>query len=399
VRVALLSRAAFPLHEPGGLERAVFQLATHLQARGVETVLLTRPATRPGGFPGQVVSVPYGATRGLPHGRVLDRSLHYPAFARRLGALAAELVRSGRVDVVHAQGLAGLGYGRLRQRQRDLRAPLVMNPQGMEEHKAGGLKGLALARIKRLSREAARLADRVIATDRVTRDEVPRLLGVAPERVVVLPNGVDVDEVRSATPSDWERVTRQALPLLRSADPVFLSVGRLEAYKGFGDILAAFELLEEQGRLPRSWAWVVVGRGGYGRVLERRRRHGVARHLAFAGVVSETLLHALYARADVFVHATHYEGSSLVTLEAMAHALPVVATRTGGIPDKVDQETGRLLEPGDVAGLAAAIAELSGAKGLRRRLGAAGRERVRRDFGWDQIADRTLALYAELLGR
>jgi glycosyltransferase involved in cell wall biosynthesis len=180
---------------------------------------------------------------------------------------------------------------------------------------------------------------------------------------------------------------------------VFLSVGRIEAYKGFGDILAAFELLEEQGRLPRSWAWVVVGRGGYSRVLERRRRHGIARHLAFAGRVSETLLHALYARADVFVHATHYEGSSLVTLEAMAHALPVVATRAGGIPDKVDQATGRLLEPGDVPGLAAALAELSEAKGLRRRLGAAGRERVRRDFGWDQIAERTLALYAELLAR
>src|SRR4029434_7250375 len=64
------------------------------------------------------------------------------------------------------------------------------------------------------------------------------------------------------------------------------------------------------------------------------------------GRVDETLLHALYARADLFVHATHDEGSSLVTLEAMAHGLPVVATRAGGIPDKVtDRETGRLVEP------------------------------------------------------
>jgi glycosyltransferase involved in cell wall biosynthesis len=140
--------------------------------------------------------------------------------------------------------------------------------------------------------------------------------------MVVLPNGIDADEIREATPPDWERVTRQALPMLRTAEPVFLSVGRIEAYKGFGDILAAFERLEEDGRLPRSWAWVVVGAGGYGRVLERRRRHGIAKHLVFAGRVSETLLHALYARADVFVHATRYEGSSLVTLEAMAHARP-----------------------------------------------------------------------------
>ncbi|HET7292551.1 MAG TPA: glycosyltransferase family 4 protein [Vicinamibacteria bacterium] len=399
MRVALLSRAAYPLHDPGGLERAVFHLAKHLAAQGVEATLFTRPATRPGVFPCEVVEVPYGATRGLPHGRVLDRTLHYPAFARRLGMAVAEEVRRGRVDVVHAQGLAALGYGRLRGRDTALRAPLVMNPQGMEEHKAGGLKSLALARIKRLSREAARHADRVIATDEATRDEVPRYLGVDPGKVVVLPNGVDVGEIRESTPPDWKRVARQALPILKTAHPVFLSVGRIEAYKGFGDILAAFELLEETGRLPRSWAWVVVGEGRYTPALERRRRHGIAKHLSFAGRVSETLLHALYERADVFVHATRYEGSSLVTLEAMAHRLPVVATRAGGIPDKVDALTGRLVEPGDVAGLAGAIAELASEAGLRRRLGAAGRARVVEGFTWERVARETVRLYEELLAR
>jgi glycosyltransferase involved in cell wall biosynthesis len=399
MRVALLSRAAHPLHDPGGLERAVFHLAKHLGALGVEPILLTRPATRPGVFPAEVVTVPYGATRGLPHGRVLDRTLHYPAFARRLGAAAAELVRAGRVDLVHAQGLAALGYGRLRARDRALRAPLVMNPQGMEEHKAGGLKGLALGRIKRLSREAARLADCVIATDAATRDEVPRYLGVDSGKVVVLANGVDIGEIRGATPPDWERVSRQALPILKTADPLFLSVGRIEAYKGFGDILSAFDRLEEAGALPRSWAWVVVGEGRYARALERGRRHGIAKHLNFAGRVSETLLHALYERADVFVHATRYEGSSLVTLEAMAHGLPVVATRAGGIPDKVGPSNGRLVEPGDVAGLAGAIAELAADAALRERLGAAGRRRVVADFTWERVARETLRLYERLLAR
>ena len=57
MRVALLSRGAHPLHPPGGLERAVFHLAKHLRAQGVETVLFTRPATREGAFPGQVFTV------------------------------------------------------------------------------------------------------------------------------------------------------------------------------------------------------------------------------------------------------------------------------------------------------------------------------------------------------
>ena len=82
--MALLTRSAHPLHPPGGMERAVFELATHLQARGVDTVLLTRPATEAGSFPGRVVEVPYGA--GGRHGSVLDRTLRYPAFAKRLAA-------------------------------------------------------------------------------------------------------------------------------------------------------------------------------------------------------------------------------------------------------------------------------------------------------------------------
>src|SRR6185295_18229131 len=72
--------------------------------------------------------------------------------------------------------------------------------------------------------------------------------------------------------------------------------------------------------------------------------------------------------------ATRFEGSSLVTLEAMAHALPVVATRAGGIPDKVvEGETGALAEPGDAAGLAAALAPLLGDAERRAAWGGGGR--------------------------
>jgi glycosyltransferase involved in cell wall biosynthesis len=398
VRVALLSRAAQPLHPPGGLERAVYLLARHLQARGVETVLFTRPPTRPGVFPGEVVSVPYGALPALRHGRVLDRTLHYPGFAERMGRAVAAEVRAGRIDVVHAQGLTALGYGRLRRRDPALRAPLVMNPQGMEEHKTAGLKRLALTRLRALSREAARSCDRVIATDEATRDEVPALLGVEPARVVVLPNGIAVDELRRASEVDAARLTRQALPALAGAEPVFLSVGRLEPYKGFGDALEAFERLASRAALPPRWAWVVVGEGPYHSTLVRRRRHGLASHLILAGRVSDTLLHALYSRADVFVHATHFEGSSLVTLEAMAHELPVVATRAGGIPDKViGGETGHLVAPGDVEALAQALLALAGDAEARRRMGLRGRALVAERFTWPALAERTVALYEELL--
>jgi glycosyltransferase involved in cell wall biosynthesis len=117
-----------------------------------------------------------------------------------------------------------------------------------------------------------------------------------------------------------------------------------------------------------------------------------------AGRRSEGELHALYAICDAFVHATRYEGSSLVTLEAMAHARPVVATRAGGIPDKVvPEETGWLVEPGDVAGLRAALLECARDPERRVRFGRAGFERLRERFLWPGIARRTVALYEHLL--
>ena len=396
MRVALLSRSAHPLHDPGGMERAVYLLAKHLQARGVDTVLVTRPATRGETFPGRVVTVPYGDT-GRRHGRVLSRTLHYPAFAARVGDTVADMVRAGEVDIVDAQGLTALGYGRRRRKDASLRAPLVMNPQGLEEHKTRGLKRVALARLRRLSREAARLADRVVATDEATRADVPRYLGVEPARVVVLPNGVDLDEIAALTPPEPRAVAEAAMPALRGADPVLLSVGRLESYKGFDDAAAAMASLHAQGRLGQAWAWVIVGEGPGSARLRRGLSPAVAAHVHFAGRVEDSLLHALYARADLFVHPTHYEGSSLVTLEAMAHGRAVVATRAGGIPDKVtDGVTGLLVEPADRPGLAAALGELALDRARREAMGAAGRRRAQDAFAWTVLIDRTLALYDEL---
>ena len=397
MRVALLSRSAHPLHPPGGLERAVYDLARHLQAAGVETVLVTRPAVCEGEFPGKVVSVPYRSLPGLPHGRVLDRTLFYAGFARRAGRVAAALVREGRADLVHAQGLTALGYAEERLKDAALRAPLVMNPQGMEEHKAEGLKAVALSRLRGLSQEAARLSDRVIATDDATRGEVRVLLGVPESRIVVLPNGLDLPALRAATPADPRRVVQGALPALGEAEPLFLSVGRLEGYKGMLDTLAALRRLHEAQALPPSWAFVIVGDGPLSAEVDAAARP-MHPHVHRTGRASEALLHALYECADVFVHATRYEGSSLVTLEAMAHARTVVATRAGGIPDKVvPGATGWLVDPGDVPALAQALGESALDAGRRARYGKAGLELLSERFLWPVIARRTIALYEELL--
>ncbi|MCM2254396.1 MAG: glycosyltransferase family 4 protein [Vicinamibacteria bacterium] len=396
--MALVARGAYPLHPPGGMEKAVYLLARHLAARGVETVLYTRPAHdgTPGvAFPGEVVPIAYGALPGLRHGRVLDRTLLYPGFARRAGAAVAAAVRAGRVDVVDAQGLCALGYGRLRERDAALRAPLVMNPQGLEEHRTRGFKRLALSRLRRLSREAARLADRVVATDASARDEVVRLLGVPSARVVTLPNGIDPDEIRARTPTDPAAFVAARWPALATARPLLLSVGRLEVYKGFADTLAALRLLRSRGALPAAAAWAVAGDGP---LLAALRQAAPELPVVALGRVDDEALHALFACADLFVHVPHFEGSSLVTLEAMAHGRPLLASRAGGLVDKVvDGETGRLVPAADPAALADALEDVLADPERARAWGARGRERALLEFAWPALAARVEALYRELL--
>jgi Glycosyl transferases group 1 len=106
------------------------------------------------------------------------------------------------------------------------------------------------------------------------------------------------------------------------------------------------------------------------------------------------------ARAAVVVCPSRREGFGVACLEAMAHARPVVATGVGGLRDLVvDEETGLVVSPGDSTALRAALQRLLDDPALRRRLGAAGRERARSRFSWSAATDATLAVYSEAAGR
>jgi glycosyltransferase involved in cell wall biosynthesis len=83
----------------------------------------------------------------------------------------------------------------------------------------------------------------------------------------------------------------------------------------------------------------------------------------------------------------------------MSHRKPVIATRAGGLPDKVRPDVnGWLVDPGDVPGLAAAITDAAGHTGRLGKMGARSRDIVEREFGWTAVAAAQLAVYAELLG-
>jgi len=142
-----------------------------------------------------------------------------------------------------------------------------------------------------------------------------------------------------------------------------------------------------------------AGAAGDGRTLgdfeAALARHGLAAHVRYVGAVFDTGKDALLAAHDLFVLPTSRDAFPLVLLEAMQHGLPVVTTTVGAIPEIVlDGETGFLVPPGDVAALADRLEQLATDPGLRRRLGAAGRERYRERFTFEAFERRLVAALA-----
>jgi glycogen synthase len=413
IRVAVVARAVALLHAAGGLERSVLDLVRYLAAHDVEVRLITRPpagpvdAARPAHALGPHVTTTFVPYRTFPFaGRrgttVLDRATAYPLFGMRAGYAAWQLVQQGRIDLVHGFGASVLGYAR---RRRHAAAPLVLNPQGLEEFGAtdpgrAPLKRLGYLPLRAAVRACAAAADCVIATDRALEPAVRRHLGIPPGRIRVIPNALDLDRldrlggVRAASAL---RTARGIPP----DEPVLLSVGRLQANKGFHVLAAALGALRRHGAATRdTWRWVVVGDGPYRRHLERAvAAAGIADRTVLTGPVTDEDLHAWYDTATLFVHPTLYEGSSLVTLEAMAHGLAVVASAAGGIPDKVRPGVnGWLVPPGEPDALAAAVSGALGHPDRLREMGSNGRTIVETEFSWSAAGAATIGLYRELLG-
>jgi glycogen synthase len=415
LRVAVVGRSIYGLHGTGGLERALYELVRHHLTDGWEVTLITRPAD---GAPGNLDAwhaiashsnftlrtvpyrtFPFAGRRGTT---VADRSTAYPLFGYRAGRDAAGLVAQGRIDLVHSAGASGFGYALAHRAAGGPRAPLVLNPHGLEEFgDAHGefaghpLKGLAYAPLRRVVRATAAAADAVIATDAALRPVVERHLGVESARVHVIPNGLDLVEGAGCVDVTEGRALRQAQGI-DPGDTVLLSVGRLEASKGFLDLLPALVALREA-----TWRWVLIGDGpGRQQIEAALDRAALGERVRLVGRVDDRTLHAWYDAADLFVHPTRYEGSSIVTLEAMLHQKPIVATRVGGLPDKViPGRTGWLAEAGDAGSLTSALREALANRHRWQEFGRAARALLEAGFDWRGIQRQYAGLYERLLDK
>jgi sugar transferase (PEP-CTERM/EpsH1 system associated) len=271
-------------------------------------------------------------------------------------ARAARVVRALRPEVVHTRNWATLIEGVVAARLA--RAKLV---HGLHGRTSEELSGEVSWKRRLLEGPLVRSAARVIVLLESLREEALEL-GVSPERVTVIENGVDLARFH---PDPEARARVRAELGAKPKDVVVGCIARLDPVKDHPTLFRAFSKLGDRAIL------VLVGDGPRRRSLETLARiDGIAARVRFLGHRSDPW--ALYPAFDLFALASRYEGSSNTVLEALASGVPVVATRTGGNETLVSDRTGVLVPVGDADALGQALARLARDAKARAALSAAG---------------------------
>jgi glycosyltransferase involved in cell wall biosynthesis len=223
-------------------------------------------------------------------------------------------------------------------------------------------------------------------------DAIARLLegdGISESRVFTVYEGIDVERVAHAP-----LVSVHEELWLPSHAPVVGNIGALVEQKGQRHLIdAAAAVLRE---VPDA-RFVILGEGPLRASLEQQvKASRLEKHVFLPGFRVDAI--GLLKSFDVFVMCSQMEGLGTSILDAMAAGKPVVGTRTGGIPEVVNNgETGLLVPPADPDRLAEAIVELLRDPAKRQRMGEAGWVRVRGQFTLERMIDGTRNVYRELL--
>ncbi len=398
-RIAVISYHTSPLaplgqRDAGGLNVYVRELARELAERGHAVDVFTRrtdaalPAVAPIAPGARVVHIDAGPAMPLPKE---DWLAHLDAFETGVEAFA---LREGTAyDVLHSHyWLSGLAAERLKARWAV--------PHIAMFHTLGELKNRARAsehesqpRIE-AERAVVRGADRVVVASHDEREQLVRRYGAGPQRIAVVPCGVNLDLFQ---PVDKAEARRQLS--LGDDERIVLFVGRIEPLKGVDILLGAAAQIDGQ---PDCFV-LVAGADSSPRQGEVERLRGLASELGiaervnFLGAVDHERLPLFYSAADVCVVPSFYESFGLVALEAMACGTPVVASRVGGLTATVrDGETGYLIPWHCPEPFAERLELLLDNEELRRAFGRAARQEVER-FRWANVAEAVLAIYGELI--
>jgi glycosyltransferase involved in cell wall biosynthesis len=348
-------------HRGHGEGLIAWQLLSRLAQRGHAIVACAREVDIRGDAPFEAVELGRGPLESLEPLRI----------GRRARAVFAA---HGAFDLVH--WIFPPDFDEIRSPSADV--PFVYGPHSLSWPENGARRGFRpgdLARgavrpmLRRSSGGALASASLLLHSTPQAAAELPR----GPHRL--LPFGVDAALFSPTSP-----------PEVRSV----LVVGSLEPVKHVDVVIRALALLPEDVTLT------IAGSGSEeAKLRELAAAHGVERRVSWLGDVDHARVPELMHEASVVCSAAVGEPFGMTILEAMASARPVVAVDRGGPAFLVERDGGSLVQPGDDAGLAAALARVLDDRGLMESMGAHNRARVERELTWDRVLDRLEQLYEE----
>jgi glycosyltransferase involved in cell wall biosynthesis len=324
----------------------------------------------------------YMTSQGVPSFSLGCRGrLGFPLAIFRL----ARLLRKQHVDILHTHlfepSVVGLVAGKLAG------TPMLFLTRHYSDYHTRIHKGWHV----RADQLCTALSHRVVAVSRHTAQHLTEVEKTPPAKVRVVYNGIDFDRVKPSGPDARARV--RAAEGLREAN-VVLVAARLHPEKGYEYLLDAIPVLREKSKKPL--VLLVAGRGPFEAAYrERTRRLGCEEVVRFLGFRRD--LPDLMVASDVFVLPSVAEAFGLVVVEALYLGVPVVATRVGGIPEIVEEDTdGLLVPPANSEALVCALERLLADPEERARLTTTGRARVTARFGFERMVREYEALYEEL---
>ncbi|HEY2571017.1 MAG TPA: glycosyltransferase family 1 protein [Solirubrobacteraceae bacterium] len=361
--------------ETGGMEIAARELIPALVAAAPDGMRFTAFVNREASATGMgdlrqqlpVVTVPVRARRRVQW--VLGEQTLLPWLAAR-----------AKVDLVHSLASTAPLWGRFR---RVVTIHDLIYARYPEAH--AGMRGRAM---RVLVPAAARRSHRVIADSLSTREDLIDVLGLAAERIDVVPLGLGA--ARGAEPLA-EVDVRERLRL--HGRRVVLSLSAKRPHKNLLALIGAL------ARIPAEQRPVLV-LAGYpteheAELRERTHALGLDDDVRFPGWLSDAEVEGLWAISDAFVFPSFYEGFGLPVLEAMARGVPVACSSASSLPE-VAGDAALLFDPRDERAIAGALQRLLQDGALAERLRIAGRERAR-EFTWERTARATIDSYRRAL--
>jgi glycosyltransferase involved in cell wall biosynthesis len=369
----------------GGPAYHVSLLSGLLDRRGYDTLLVTGSVAT-GEASMEEVADRYGARRRLVDSLKQEHDL--VADARALLTLV-RIARRFRPHIVHTHTAKAGFLGRLAALALRPRPVIVHTYHGhVLEDYFGRARG---ALYRQLERAMGRVSDRLVGVSNATVEDLVRLRVAPRERFTVIPLGLDLEPFESLPPESNGPFRSETGVV--ADDVLLVYMGRVVPIKRLDVLLRALALARERGARVKL---ALVGDGTSRPELESLAGQlGLGRAVSFTGYRRD--LADIAAAADVGVLSSDNEGTPVSLIELAAAGRPLVATRAGGVTDVVTPACGEVVPRGDHEAFADALVRLSGDAELRRRMGLAGREHVRRRFAVDRLVADMDALYRELL--